>query len=428
MKKTLISIIVLIVISLAYPRLNAKALDTGNGLFAEYFQYKNAEYAFSARTKRYEVSGDTVDKSWKSAPVSIRSTCGIGTCGSITYSTLKVSTLSTGTAGTTVKYVYKDRMAVRWTGKIKVSSTTTVKFRIRGNGGAYILVRDGSSYLEADNWKDIFLSNLFAISGTILTSASKKLTANVYYPIVIEYMNYDGNANILLQWSKDGGSTWQNVPKSVLYSSNSNRTISIKTLDEERILAVKTIAAQLQSKIDKNYLLDSFVNVAQDAALDMLGARTKKLAKIAIEVLTPSYQTSIQEKLGKATLSLVSKPISTAYDFMSIFKNIILLADDATNSDDIRAIVYLTLRENPSATLENLPIGIAEVWATDITLKYGNLGFKDVDKIDSNTLNNIGKWHGTMTTSQVNEFVLLTMTAILESYVFQYNLMKLVAQ
>lgn len=413
-------------IALSLASVKAQAADIGNGLFSEYFQYRNAEYAFSATTKRFEVANDTVDKIWKNTPYSTTTSKG-----KISYNQLSVTTMSTNTTLAKVKYVNKDRMAVRWSGGIKVSTTSTVRFRIRGNGGAYFLLRDSQTKLEADNWKDNFLGNLTASTGTILTSGSKKLLAEKYYPIVVEYMNYDGNANILLQWSFDGGTTWKNVPKNVLYSTTSqHRSVSIKTLNKARLAAVKRASTELQRKLDKNYLADALINEAQDTALDMLGPRTKRLIAIGTQVLTKEYTDSVAINLGKLFLGKVAIPFVKAYDFMQIFKETLLFVDQKLNSDQVRAIVYLTTRENSTNPESALPTGVGEflVYAYFMNdSKFFNLTDFDRVVVDSWVLN-CGRLAGTQDVYELQEFHLLMMTAILESYVFQYNLLTLVAK
>jgi len=100
----------------------------------------------------------------------------------------------------------KDFISIRWTGYVKPMYAETYTFTIISDDGSRLYV---DNQLIFDN----FLSNTGTFTGTHTFD-----TADLLYPIKIEYRENTGNANITLQWQSTSQSL-QVIPQNVLFSS-----------------------------------------------------------------------------------------------------------------------------------------------------------------------------------------------------------------
>lgn len=407
------SIILMLVLSLSSFKFTSSALS-GNGLFAEYFQYRDENAPFSAADKRYETDNDSVDKLWKNSSYKKYIKNNTDT---ISYKLLKVTTLSSGVAQSDVKFMKTDKMAVRWSGFLCPTSSKQYAFRIRGNGGVsfYLIGTDKKRLREFKNWMDgAFLGDTVLLGKT----SSVSLKANIKYPILIEYFNANFAAKIIFEWSSDGGKTWKPVPKTVLFSSASNRTVSIKTLSS----AYQEKAKSAQQKLSKTLssstkiLTDPTMNQAQEIAKDMLGQPASFFIDTATSIRKGGLETTIINKLGKVVFGELFKPVKAAQKFIDIYTSLFNYAIESQQSDAKRAIGFLLVREN--GTWMDLPKGYREycsVFTEGQKLgNWGNLG-------DKSFFYNMGRLAGTGIENQSQELTFLLMSVVAESYIFIYK-------
>ena len=384
-----------------------------SGLFAEYFQYRDQDYPFSAVDKRYEVKNDVVDKNWANKSYSKK----VGK-DKISYDYLSVKTMSKGAKQSAINFIKKEKMAVRWNGVLKPGKSASYFFRVRGNGGISFYLSDNKYNVIAsfDKWSDSLLD------GVLGKTKSIKLKANTDYPIIIEYFNKGGNAKAVLEWSADGGKKWSAVPKSVLFSTSYNRTVSVKSLNEAYTQNLETAKQELSQIMEKNYLLSGVASLAQSTALNALGARTKLLFNTAKKI---SEQVLSKQKpnISKIILPKILPPASAAVDFFDTFKDLLSIANNAISTNQKRALGFLLLSENKNATIFDLPEGYA-TWC-----EVNQVGLKDFPKTTDIFFKNMGKIAGTMIRAQREEFYTLAMSAIAKVYIFEYtDYLKLIVQ
>jgi len=100
----------------------------------------------------------------------------------------------------------KDFISIRWTGYVKPLYAETYTFSIESDDGSRL-------YIDEQLLFDDFLSN----SGLFVANYTFP-TANLLYPIRIEYRENTGNASISMSWQSIS-QTLQIVPQSALFSS-----------------------------------------------------------------------------------------------------------------------------------------------------------------------------------------------------------------
>ena len=111
----------------------------------------------------------------------------------------------------------KNFISIRWTGYIKPSYAEIYTFSITSDDGSRL-------YIDDELLFDDFLSD----SGTFVANYTFA-TANLLYPIRVEYRENSGNASIVMKW-ESASQALQIVPKSALFSSASHIKSSPFTL------------------------------------------------------------------------------------------------------------------------------------------------------------------------------------------------------
>ncbi len=393
---------------LVLPPKQAAAADSGNGLFAEYFQYRDSEFPFSAADKRYEAENDAVNKVWSNNPYSNKASDG-----RISYHRLSVKSFTDGKKQADIDYVEKDKMAVRWSGYITPPNSEKYRFRFRGNGGVSFYLTDEykKQILSLDQWKD----NLIRSNKVLATSGQVSLKSNKKYALIIEYFNKNGDANIVFEWSNNNGKSWSVVPNKFLYSDASNRTVSVFSLSEAYQKNATDTYNKFKNTLDKNYLASDVTNMAQNASLNILGARTKVLLTIAKDVRKGGLEKTLVNGLGKKALGVLFTPVKAADKFIKPLKSLLEYAKKSRESDGIRALGFLLLKEKPDATINDLP----KEYATWCTVNAVQL--KDFPAKTDDFFVNMGRIHGTIIPAKIDELKFLVMSAIAETYIFQYT-------
>ena len=104
--------------------------------------------------------------------------------------------------------VNSDKFSVRWSGKVKASSTGNFQFQTASNDGVRVWI---NGVLVINNWTNH--------ATTTNNSASISLVNGTRYAVTMEFYDGTGAAVARLRWKRPGQTSYVAIPASFLYAN-----------------------------------------------------------------------------------------------------------------------------------------------------------------------------------------------------------------
>ena len=117
--------------------------------------------------------------------------------------------------------ISSNQFAVRWTGYVLAQIAGSYYFQTQGDDGIRLWVNE-TKILE--NWD--------THDTETDTSVAVTLTAQALVPVVLEFFEGAGDADILLQWKKPGDGSFSTIPSTNLFAPQLGETIALANLPE----------------------------------------------------------------------------------------------------------------------------------------------------------------------------------------------------
>ena len=292
------------------------------GLFAEYFTWTDKNDIFTSSNKRYEGYVPIIEMSWSGETVK--------PSGRISYYRLNEYSFDSDRKGTSreqINYV-PFKFGARFNGYVKLKGANgdamaAYKFRVRGDDGVRLKLEFPSTkecFQKAD-WRNgssqeaiVDLSDFGFYNGTVLG-------------VTIEYYNKSngGKANLIFEYSVDGGKNWITVPTEWLYAGE--RTVSVfggKT-------GVDYVGKLAESKKTlENYSDELIANMLGDLAGMAINSGTK-LYNMSSKtgVISGSVTSTTGEKITQYIAQKTGKKVAKAF-YKAVFNEICELNDEKT--------------------------------------------------------------------------------------------------